>query len=72
VTGAISDSTGFFNLQKVHKGNYVLRINCIGYHTKETAISVGRDNIDLQKISLEINEFMLNGVVITGENRLLI
>lgn len=71
-TGTISDSTGFFKLKKVRQGDYVLRINCIGYHNREVAISVsGGGNIDLQKISLKINELVLDDVVVTGENRLI-
>jgi outer membrane receptor for ferrienterochelin and colicin len=72
VMGTISDSSGFFRLTKVHKGDYVLRINCIGYHTKELAISVAeRGNIDLQTINMKINELVLDEAVITGENRLI-
>lgn len=72
VTGTISDSTGFFKLEKVRKGDYVLRISSIGYHTTEMALSVaGGEPVDLQRISLKVNEFVLDEVVVTGENRLI-
>jgi hypothetical protein len=70
VTGTISDSTGFFRLEKISGGDYILRINCMGYDRKEIPISITRrDNIDLKSIELKLDENVLDEVTVTGEQR---
>jgi outer membrane receptor protein involved in Fe transport len=70
VTGTISDSTGFFRLEKISGGDYILCINCMGYYRKEISISVtGRDNIDLKDIELKLDENVLDEITVTGEQR---
>jgi outer membrane receptor for ferrienterochelin and colicin len=72
VTGAISDTSGFFRLETIRKGDYILRINCTGYYLKEITVSVEESNIDLKNIELKINEFVLEEVTVIGKKRAVI
>ena len=69
VTGAMSDSKGMFNLQKIAKGRYIIKITYIGYKTvyQSVRISENRPAVDLGKISLETDNILLAEAVVEGK-----
>jgi ferric enterobactin receptor len=54
IAGALSDSTGKFKIEKLKRGKYVLKIQFIGYNTKQTPsfiLNAGQD-LDVGKIEI--------------------
>ncbi|MEL6986456.1 MAG: carboxypeptidase regulatory-like domain-containing protein [Bacteroidota bacterium] len=65
ITGAISDSTGQFNI-RLQKGEYKLRFEFIGFSTLDSIIDLSKD-LDLGKIKLKSTAQELEGAVVTAE-----
>ena len=65
VAGAISDDEGNFRVELPSKGNYIVRISCVGY--QDNMINVNEnDNLDLGNIILKADAIMLKGTTVTG------
>ena len=69
VTGAISDSKGIFNLQKVPKGSYIVKIIYLGYKTVYRPITISGDNLTttMGKISLVTDNILLAETIVEGK-----
>lgn len=68
ITGAITDDNGYFKLEKISEGTYVLSVQFIGYEKVEQSISVGKTNsIDVGKITLVESATQLADVEVVGE-----
>lgn len=62
---AMSDAAGAFEIKKVPKGDYLLRINFVGLKTFDKNLQVGDTDIDLGTVELELD--VLDEVVVEGE-----
>lgn len=71
VTGAISNSDGIFVIENISAGNYVVRINCLGYQEKSLSVPVEENQrtVNLGEISLQTNSENIDEVVISAEKR---
>ncbi len=69
VTGGITDDYGNFSISKINVGNYLIKIQFIGYKTHQQKISIEKSNqsINLGTIELEENISSLDEVVIVAE-----
>ena len=63
-TGTISDSTGFFRLSNLCKGDYHLILSHIGCESQKIFIQLTQDSV--LNLTLEHSESQLHDVVITG------
>lgn len=61
---AMSDDNGVFEIKRVPKGEYILRVNYVGFEGKDQKISVGDVDINAGTIKLDPN--VLEEVVIEG------
>src|SRR5690242_19478621 len=54
IAGVLSDSTGKFKIDKLKRGNYLLKIQFIGYETKQTPSFVldAGQNLNVGKIEI--------------------
>ncbi len=62
---AMSDANGVFEIKRVPKGDYLLRINFVGLKGFDQALTVSDQDIDLGTINLEPD--VLDEVVVEGE-----
>ncbi len=62
---AMSDADGAFEIKRVPKGEYLLRINFVGYKTYDQVLQVADQDIDLGTVKLELD--VLEEVVVEGE-----
>ena len=67
--GAITDTTGGFQLKNISAGTYRLRISCIGYAELERTVQVSAQGLVLPSLILISNKSVLNEVVVTGVSR---
>ncbi|MGI6218401.1 MAG: outer membrane beta-barrel protein [Bacteroidaceae bacterium] len=69
VKTAVTDTTGGFRLSGVLRGNYDLIVSGVGYKslTKEVRVEASSQRIDVGKISLDVDDEMLNTVQIRGQ-----
>ncbi len=68
ITGVVTDTNGFFLIENVKAGNYLLKASFIGYNTQTiNPIHIKKENtfFPLNNISLTIGENQLKDVVIT-------
>ncbi len=62
---AMTDANGLFEIKRVPKGDYLLRVNFVGYKTYDKKLTVDGQDIDLGTINLELE--LLDEVVVEGE-----
>ncbi|WP_111707020.1 TonB-dependent receptor domain-containing protein [Lutibacter citreus] len=63
--GTLSNNKGYFEIQNLQDGDYILSISNIGYKTREIKITISNNNaIDLKTIKLYEGNEILNEVVI--------
>jgi hypothetical protein len=70
VTGAVSDSNGFFRLKEIPAGNYYIEYSFIGYEKKRTktlTISKKRTNFNLGELELIPSAMAMEEVNIIAE-----
>jgi len=69
IGGAATANNGYFALQKVVPGNYVLKITFIGYKTMTHPLKISNDtgDINVGKITLEPDSKLLSEAVVTAE-----
>jgi outer membrane receptor protein involved in Fe transport len=73
VQGAVTDTAGYFKLEKLSPGNYQIGISYLGYETylsKSFVLLPDAPSFDIGNISLSISEQMLEEVVVRGERPL--
>jgi len=63
--GAVAGNNGFYSINKLPPGKYIIRISLLGYETLEKSVTVqkGKNNADFLLGETNIN---LNEVVVTG------
>jgi len=64
VSGAASDEKGFFKLEHVPNGQFIIQVSAIGYQTFKKIIDVS-ENIDLGILKIKAGTTMLDEIVIT-------
>jgi hypothetical protein len=70
VTGTISDKNGFFRLENIHPGNYLLEVKFIGFYAKtieNIRMRPGSGTLDLGQIYIKPAVLEMGGVQVTGE-----
>ena len=69
IEGTISKSNGKFSMTGILTGEYILRINYLGYKQKEIEFKLTKKepDINLKNIELEINSEMLSEIKISAE-----
>jgi hypothetical protein len=69
ITGTITNTEGFFNLDKIASGKYRLEIRFIGFNTLKLNVDVNSDKsrIELGEILIEPLAVTLHDVVVQGE-----
>ena len=70
VAGAATDINGAFNLKKVDKGSYVLKITYIGYQSHVVALDLNKQKskkVDMGYLTLTPDSKMLNEAVVTAQ-----
>jgi ferric enterobactin receptor len=68
VTGVITDTSGYFQINKLNRGNYYIRTQFLGYETnqsEEFALDA-RQNLNIGNISLEPSAQLVEEVTVTG------
>ena len=68
VTGCIADKSGYFKLNEVAAGNYLLRISSIGYQTCILKLSALAKNTDLGGIQLDTVSVALQEVTVKASH----
>lgn len=68
VTGTITDTSGFFQINKLDQGSYFLRTQFLGYETNQSRdfILNARQNLDIGNIHLEPSRQLVEEVTVTG------
>ena len=68
ITGTLSDVKGIFKVQKIKAGNYFLKIQFIGYETKQTSAFVlnAGQNLNIGKIEIVPGAKLLEEVTISS------
>ncbi|HWB27679.1 MAG TPA: TonB-dependent receptor [Chitinophagaceae bacterium] len=64
--GAVSDSTGIVFINNMKKGNYLLRITCLGYFGRELKVAIPSSVKDTILITLEEDAEVLDNVVVSS------
>ena len=75
VTGAVTDSSGVFRLDKIPYGTYFLEYSYIGYekqHSRNFTIDRKRPKAELASLELIPSAVNMNEVTITGERNMMI
>lgn len=65
-TGATTDISGFYKINKIQGGNYTLMVSCIGFDKMEKTITIKDGDSLLLNFDLSNYANTLNEVVITG------
>ncbi|SDW07203.1 iron complex outermembrane recepter protein [Lutibacter oricola] len=66
--GTLSNKKGYFQIQNLQDGTYVLSISNLGYKTREIKVSISNNSaIDLETIKLYEGNEILNEIVIESE-----
>lgn len=67
--GSMSDGTGAFMINKIPKGNYVIKVSFVGYDEIMDSISIRRDTVITKRYSLKPSSTTLEAVQIQGEGQ---
>ncbi len=67
IFGTISDEQGRFEIKNIEKGNYLLKINFVGFKTKTIPVQITKKTLNLNNIKLAQNNIKLNEVLVKGE-----
>ncbi|SHJ15967.1 iron complex outermembrane recepter protein [Mesonia phycicola] len=68
--GTQTDSNGYFSINNIEEGNYILKISYIGFKTKELPLTItSNETLKLENLVLYEGNEILNEIVIEGERR---
>src|SRR6478735_12246687 len=72
LTGTVTNSTGFFALNKIHKGDYYVLVSSVSYEPKIiTEIDFNQNSIDIGIITLKAAINSLRAVVVSAKRGLI-
>ena len=63
--GIVTDKKGFYRLDKINPGRYILRVSYIGFETQEKTVDIQKADSHLD-FQLKESNIDLNEVVVTG------
>ena len=63
--GIVTDKKGFYRLDKINPGRYILRVSYIGFETQEKTVDIQKTDSHLD-FQLKESNIDLNEVVVTG------
>ncbi len=66
-SGSTTDQNGFYSINKIPKGDYVIRVSYLGYETLEQAVSVSDDAILTLKLYLKEQNVQLETFEVSAE-----
>ena len=69
ITGVVTDAKGKFKIEKVKEGNYFLKIQFIGYETKQTAsfpVTAGQ-NFNIGTVAMKPGAMLLKEVAVSAK-----
>ena len=66
ITGGVTNDKGYFSMP-AKSGIYKLTSSYVGYHTDTLDIKVGRDDVFLGVIKMDVDKEVLKGVEVTGK-----
>lgn len=67
VAGSLTNDMGFFNINAVPDGQYILKATFVGYKTIKKEITINTKKIDAGTLLLEEDKKMLKGVEVVGQ-----
>ena len=69
VSGTVSNTNGQFSIGNLSAGDYLIRISSIGYNAIRRNVTLSETNtsVNLGKLYLEMNEFLLSEAIIQGK-----
>lgn len=65
--GTQTNASGDFEISNLNDGNYTVSISSVGFKTKEIAVTIAQNEVDLKTIVLYEGDEILREVVIEGE-----
>lgn len=68
IAGTTTDTTGYYQLIDIQKGDYILTLSCIGYKSAASKIPISKENIEVPLHILESDNVILGEVKITGSS----
>jgi len=71
-TGVVSDVNGYYRIEDVHKGSYLVAVRILGYATQTRNVSINGETIEnfsLKESVIEKNAVIVTGTSIAGEER---
>ena len=68
VKGINSDNKGYFTLQNISNGDYILSVGYIGYETYYATIRKSTETHNVGNILLEPSSILLNDVIVTAQS----
>lgn len=68
IQGVASDSIGYYQIEDIKKGKYLLSVSSIGYDTQFVYLSITRDELQLPDIVLKNNDLVLETVEIKAQS----
>ncbi|MCE5346249.1 MAG: TonB-dependent receptor [Bacteroidales bacterium] len=63
--GAVTDTKGFYKINKIKPGTYTIRVSLIGYETLEKTLDIQK-GVNTENLSVSESDINLNEVVVTG------
>jgi hypothetical protein len=67
--GGTTDINGYYNLNKIPAGSYVLKVNFLGYDTISANVSVKDKEIVTKKLYISESSVLLNEAVVSAEKQ---
>lgn len=68
VSGTITDSLGYYVIEKITPNDYLLRFSLIGYKSKTISITIKNVSMTVPTVTLETDNVMLGEVVVKGSS----
>jgi outer membrane receptor for ferrienterochelin and colicins len=63
--GTVTDKTGYYHINKIEPGTYIIRASFVGFETQEQSINIINDvkslNFSLKEANIDLNEVVVTG-----------
>jgi outer membrane receptor for ferrienterochelin and colicins len=63
--GTVTDKSGYYNINKIEPGTYIIRASFVGYETREETVNIHNDitrvNFSLKEANIDLNEVVVTG-----------
>lgn len=68
---AITDDNGLFSIEGINTGTYQMKVTMLGYNTYSVEVIMGRENLNLKDIQLELKDNRIKEVTVRGQKPLI-